>query len=58
MLFGAVGPEGGWSSQELEDLAARDVMIHRFGGHIVRAETAPGIALALIQQLQGWITER
>ena len=53
-----IGPEGGWSPQELQDLADRDVTIHRFGGHVVRAETAPGIALALIQQLQGWITER
>lgn len=47
------GPEGGWSAAEVQ--AARDAhyRIARLGPRILRAETAPVVALALIQAAVG-----
>ncbi len=49
-----IGPEGGWDPEELAAFSAAGVPVYRLGGNILRAETMPGIALALIQQAQGW----
>ena len=49
----AIGPEGGWT--ELERSAARAAGIPEvsFGPRVLRADTAPVVALALVQHLVG-----
>ncbi len=49
-----IGPEGGWEEAELELFEPSAVKIHRFGGNVLRAETSPAVALALVQHIQGW----
>ena len=49
-----IGPEGGWDPEEIAAFSAAGVPIYRLGGNVLRAETMPGVALALIQQAQGW----
>lgn len=49
-----VGPEGGWSDEELALIAQHDVRNVRFGTRVLRTETA-GIALmAAVAALKGW----
>ena len=49
-----IGPEGGWEEPEIKGFIARSVPVYRLGNHTLRAETMPAVALALVQQLQGW----
>jgi 16S rRNA (uracil1498-N3)-methyltransferase len=42
-----VGPEGGWSPQELDFLTSKGVTLARFGPHIMRLETAAVVAAAI-----------
>ncbi|WP_134854988.1 RsmE family RNA methyltransferase, partial [Bordetella pertussis] len=49
-----VGPEGGWSDEELEQARAAGVQAVRFGPRVLRTETA-GIALiAAVSAIRGW----
>jgi 16S rRNA (uracil1498-N3)-methyltransferase len=49
----AVGPEGGWSDQERKLLQDRGAEVLRFGGRVLRAETAVLVGLALLQHWYG-----
>ena len=49
-----VGPEGGWSDEETTFFAEQGIARYRLGSTILRAETMPAVALALIQQVRGW----
>ncbi|CFM41571.1 16S ribosomal RNA methyltransferase RsmE [Bordetella pertussis] len=49
-----MGPEGGWSDEELEQARAAGVQAVRFGPRVLRTETA-GIALiAAVSAIRGW----
>lgn len=48
-----VGPEGGFSEQELEFARQCDYRVVRLGPRILRTETAPVAALSLLQFLHG-----
>lgn len=48
-----IGPEGGFDSQEIERLQAAGVQVATLGKRILRCETAPIAALAVIMQLTG-----
>ncbi len=43
-----IGPEGGWTAEELNSARARGVQITRFGPHIMRIETAAAAAASVI----------
>ncbi len=45
----ASGPEGGLTAEELEQLAAASFVAVGLGPRVLRAETAPTIAVALIR---------
>ena len=49
-----IGPEGGWSDKEAQFFRDQDVARYRLGDTVLRAETMPAVALALIQHLRGW----
>lgn len=49
----AIGPEGGWSEEELVKAAAAKVHFRRLGPRRMRAETAAIVALALLQGEMG-----
>ncbi|MDA1073217.1 MAG: RsmE family RNA methyltransferase [Proteobacteria bacterium] len=49
-----IGPEGGFSDEELASARASAVCVAGLGRLILRAETAPLAALAAIQQVRGW----
>ena len=49
-----IGPEGGWSDEEATLFAEQGTARYRLGSTILRAETMPAVALALIQQMRGW----
>ena len=49
-----VGPEGGYSPEELAAFARFKATGYRLGKLILRAETMPAAALTLIQQATGW----
>lgn len=49
-----IGPEGGWDDSERALFGARAIEQFKLGPHILRAETTPAVALALLQQAQGW----
>ena len=49
----AVGPEGGWSDEERAMLEARGALPLRFGGRVLRAETAVFAGLTLLQHAYG-----
>ena len=49
-----IGPEGGWSDEEVALFAEQGTARYRLGTTILRAETMPAVALALIQQMRGW----
>lgn len=48
-----VGPEGGFSSEELSEAKAFGASLLRLGSRVLRAETAPVVALSLLQYLYG-----
>lgn len=48
-----IGPEGGFDPQEIERLQAENVRVATLGKRILRCETAPLAALAIIMQLTG-----
>lgn len=48
-----IGPEGGFSDQEVELARQHDYQVVRLGPRILRTETAPVVALSLIQYLFG-----
>ena len=48
-----VGPEGGCSSEELSEAKAFGASLLRLGSRVLRAETAPVVALSLLQYLYG-----
>jgi len=43
-----VGPEGGWTADEVDAAARRGVACWSLGGRILRAEVAPVVALAIL----------
>ena len=47
-----VGPEGGWSSSELDFFKSRNAGIYSLGPRILRAENVPSVALALVEHAQ------
>ena len=49
-----IGPEGGWSDEERASFQQRQLTACRLGPTVLRAETMPAVALALIQQAQHW----
>ncbi len=49
-----VGPEGGWSDEEMALAEARGVRFAGLGGLVLRAETAPLAALAAVRHGWGW----
>jgi len=48
-----VGPEGGFTEEEVIGLLSKDFVTVNLGPRILRTETAPVVALSLIQQLWG-----
>ena len=48
-----IGPEGGFSLEEIEKLRENGVHIATLGKRILRCETAPMVALSVIMQLTG-----
>ena len=50
-----IGPEGGWSDEELALFTQQNCTQYGLGPRILRAETVPAVALALVQQAQGWV---
>lgn len=50
-----VGPEGGWSDEEMALAKARGVRLAGLGSLVLRAETAPLAALAAIRHGWGWV---
>lgn len=43
-----IGPEGGWTADELASARASGARVHTFGPHIMRIETASVVAAAII----------
>ncbi len=52
-LTAAVGPEGGWEDEEIEQAAQAGWCAVTLGGRVLRAETAAVVAAALLQHLCG-----
>jgi 16S rRNA (uracil1498-N3)-methyltransferase len=52
-LTALVGPEGGWTDEEIQQARARDWQIITLGGRILRAETAAITITTLLQHLYG-----
>lgn len=48
-----VGPEGGWTPAEIEQMAARGVRLVSLGPRTLRADAVPIIALSLLQFMWG-----
>lgn len=49
-----VGPEGGWSTAEVEDAGRRGARPLALGPRTLRAETAPVVALSVLWTRWGW----
>ena len=49
-----VGPEGGWTDEELGRARDRGIEVFSLGARVLRAETAPLAALAAIRHSWGW----
>jgi 16S rRNA (uracil1498-N3)-methyltransferase len=49
-----VGPEGGWSTAELDEARARGALLLGLGPRTLRAEIAPTVALATLWTRWGW----
>jgi 16S rRNA (uracil1498-N3)-methyltransferase len=52
-IFALMGPEGGFTSQEIESARARGFVTAALGPRILRAETATIAACVLLQYLYG-----
>ena len=52
-MIALVGPEGGWSGDELNLLSERGAKAVTLGPRILRTETAAIVAIALIQHALG-----
>jgi len=50
----ASGPEGGWSDRERASARAAGFTFVGLGAHVLRADTAPVAALAVVRQAWGW----
>jgi len=50
-----IGPEGGWAPDELERARAAGAVFISLGPRILRAETAPAVALVALWTHWGWI---
>lgn len=48
-----IGPEGGLSPEEISRAVAAEFVAARFGPRVLRTETAPVVALSVVQQLWG-----
>jgi 16S rRNA (uracil1498-N3)-methyltransferase len=53
VLTAIIGPEGGWSDEELDQARGAGVPIVTLGGRVLRAETAAIATAALLQHLYG-----
>jgi 16S rRNA (uracil1498-N3)-methyltransferase len=53
-----IGPEGGWSDDELESLTGCGCQAVTLGPRVLRTETAALVALALIQHVTGDLSRR
>ena len=49
-----VGPEGGWTDQEIERAVTAGAQLLHFGPRTLRAETAPIVALTALWTTWGW----
>jgi len=49
-----IGPEGGWTANEVRMAASLGVRAWRLGPRTIRAETAPTVVLAALWTLWGW----
>jgi len=49
-----VGPEGGWTADEVRLTASLGAQLWRLGPRTLKAETAPTVALAALWTLWGW----
>jgi 16S rRNA (uracil1498-N3)-methyltransferase len=49
-----VGPEGGWTADEVRLAASLGAQLWRLGPRTMKAETAPTVALAALWTLWGW----
>jgi len=49
-----IGPEGGWSAEEVEQAIAAGIEPLTFGPRTLRAELAPTVALSLLWARWGW----
>ena len=49
-----IGPEGGWTADEVRLAASRGAQLWRLGPRTMKAETAPTVALAALWTLWGW----
>jgi 16S rRNA (uracil1498-N3)-methyltransferase len=49
-----VGPEGGWSAEEIASAVRRDVGLVHLGPRTLRAETAPTVLLSALWTRWGW----
>jgi 16S rRNA (uracil1498-N3)-methyltransferase len=47
-----IGPEGGWDDSERALFKAREVVSYSLGPTVLRAETVPAVALALLEHVQ------
>jgi 16S rRNA (uracil1498-N3)-methyltransferase len=47
-----IGPEGGWEDSERALFKARRVISYSLGPNVLRAETVPAVALALLEHVQ------
>jgi 16S rRNA (uracil1498-N3)-methyltransferase len=47
-----IGPEGGWTSEELEAARKAGVQVARFGPHIMRTEVAAVVSAAMVMQAE------
>lgn len=57
-IFAFIGPEGGWSDDELQSLTECGCQAVTLGPRVLRTETAALVALALIQHVMGDISRR
>ena len=49
----AIGPEGGFSTNEIQTMTGAGFTAVSLGPRILRAETAPAVALSLLQYTSG-----
>lgn len=49
-----IGPEGGWSDEEIEQARARDTRLFSLGPRTLRAETVPTVVLSALWTRWGW----